>query len=67
MKTPKCYIDVSFSIEEDFSRFTSEDIAEFIANRELMTEMFKADLLERLDYFSSNIKDLGVTVSFEED
>lgn len=68
----KCYIDVNFTIEEDFTRFSDEDIVDFVDNRELVTALFKKDLLERLKYFShnandsGNIKDLEVTVTFED-
>lgn len=68
----KCYIDVNFTIEEDFTRFSDEDIVDFVDNRELVTALFKKDLLERLKYFShnandsDNIKDLEVTVTFED-
>lgn len=54
MKNLKCYIDVNFTVEEDFERFSDEDIADFIDNKELMTNLFKKDLLERLEYFSHN-------------
>jgi len=61
----KCYIDVNFTIEEDFTRFTEEEQREFINHKELMTTMFKDDLLERLQYFSKNIEDLNVAINFE--
>ena len=61
----KCFIDVNFTIEEDFNRFTDEDKIDFINNKELVTDLFKKDLLERLEYFSHNIKDLCVAVTFE--
>lgn len=61
----KCYIDVNFTIEEDFTRFTEEEQREFMNHKELMTAIFEDDLLERLQYFSKNIKDLGVTIDFE--
>lgn len=61
----KCYIDVNFTIEEDFTRFTKEEQQEFIDNKELMTAIFKDDLEERLIYFTDNIKDLNVTITFE--
>ena len=67
MKNLKCYIDVNFTIEEDFARVTDEDKADFIENKELMTALFKEDLLKRLDYFSQNIKDLNTVVTFESD
>ena len=66
MDNLKCYIDVNFTIEEDFSDFSIEDKKDFIDNRELMTRLFTQDLLQKLDYFSSNIKDLKVAVTFEE-
>lgn len=62
----KCYIDVNFTIEEDFARFTDKDISDFIDNKELMVAIFKDDLREKLEYFSDNVKDLDVTVTFEE-
>ena len=61
----KCYIDVNFTIEEDFTRFTEEEQQEFITNKELMTAVFKDDLEERLDYFTDDIKDLNVVITFE--
>lgn len=67
MKNLKCYIDVNFTIEEDFTRFSDEDKAKFIKNKELMTILFEEDLLKRLDYFSHNIKDLDAVVTFEGD
>ena len=67
MKNLKCYIDVNFTVEEDFERFSDEDKLDFINNRELMTDLFKKDLLERLNYFSQNIKGLDVLVTFEGD
>lgn len=66
MKNLKCYIDVNFTVEEDFERFTEKDVTDFIDNRGLVVELFKKDLLERLEYFSHNIKDLDVVVTFEE-
>ena len=66
MDNLKCYIDVNFTIEEDFSDFSIEDKKDFIDNRELMTRLFTQDLLQKLDYFSSNIKDLKVAGTFEE-
>lgn len=66
MKNLKCYIDVNFTVEEDFERFTEKDVTDFIDNRGLVVELFKQDLLERLEYFSHNIKDLDVVVTFEE-
>lgn len=65
MKNSKCYIDVGFTIEENLNRFTDKERAEFIENRELMTKLFKQDLLERLEYFSDNISNLNATISFE--
>lgn len=62
----KCYIDVNFTIEEDFTRFSDEDIVDFVDNKELMTDLFKKDLLERLEYFSHNIKNLEAVVTFED-
>lgn len=67
MKNLKCYIDVNFTVEEDFERFSDKDKLDFIKNKELMTDLFKKDLLERLEYFSHNIKDLDVIVTFEAD
>ena len=67
MKNLKCYIDVNFTVEEDFERFSEEDKLDFIKNKELMTDLFKKDLLERLECFSHNIKDLDVIVTFEAD
>mgnify|MGYP001079045650 CR=1 FL=1 len=61
----KCYIDVNFTIEEDFTRFTEEEQQEFMSHKELMTAIFKNDLLERLQHFSENIKDLDVVINFE--
>lgn len=67
MKNLKCYIDVNFTVEEDFERFSDEDKLDFIKNKKLMTDLFRKDLLERLNYFSHNIKDLDVLVTFEGD
>ena len=65
MDNLKCFIDVNFTIEEDLARFTNKDRQDFIANRELMTDLFKQDLLEKLEYFSGYIKNLNATISFE--
>lgn len=61
----KCYIDVNFTIEEDLSEYTDDDRDKFLQNKVKMVELFKNDLLNQLDY-SENIKDLDVTVTFEE-
>lgn len=66
MNNLKCFIDVNFTVEEDLSRFNEDDIKDFTENKDLMVELFKEDLLERLKYFSDNIKDLNATVTFEE-
>lgn len=66
MQNLKCYIDVNFTIEEDFTRFLDEDKQDFINNKELMTAIFKDDLLKRLEYFSSNVENLNVVITFEE-
>ena len=62
----KCYIDVNFTVEEDLSDYSSENIDKFIANKDKIVELFKEDLLNQLDY-SQTIKDLDVAVTFEED
>ena len=67
MKNLKCYIDVNFTIEKDFERYSDKDKADFIKNKELMTDLFKEDLLKKLDYFSQNIKDLNTVITFEGD
>ncbi len=61
----KCYIDVNFTIEEDLSEYTDDDRDKFLQNKVKMVHLFKNDLLGQLDY-SENIKDLDVTVTFEE-
>lgn len=66
MNNLKCFIDVKFTIEENLSRFDEDDIKAFTENKDLMAKLFKEDLLERLKYFSDNIKDLNATVTFEE-
>lgn len=66
MNNLKCFIDVNFTIEENLSRFDEDDIKAFTENKDLMAKLFKEDLLERLKYFSDNIKDLNATVTFEE-
>ena len=65
MKNLKCYIDVNFTIAEDFSGFSDEDKQDFIKNKELMMKMFKSDLLERLKFFSNDIENLDVVITFE--
>ena len=67
MKNLKCYIDVEFTIEESFDRFTDEEKVEFMENKELMLKLFEKDLLKRLEYFSDNIQDLKTTITFEGD
>lgn len=62
----KCYIDVNFTIEEDFTRFTKEEQQKFIDNKELMTAIFRDDLRKRLDYFTDDIKDLNIVITFED-
>lgn len=66
MNNLKCFVDVNFTVEEDLSRFNEDDIKDFTENKDLMAKLFKEDLLERLKYFSDNIKDLNATVTFEE-
>lgn len=61
----KCYIDVNFTVEEDLSEYPTEEIEKFINNKDEIIEMFKRDLLDQLDY-KEYIKDLDVTVTFEE-
>ena len=65
MKNLKCYIDVKFTIEEDFSEFTDEERVEFVENKELMEKLFRQDLLIQLEHFSSNVKDLQAVITFE--
>ena len=65
MKNLKCYIDVNFTVEEDFERFSDEDKIDFINNKEQIINLFKQDLINQLDY-SPYIKDLDVVVTFEE-
>lgn len=65
MKNLKCYIDVNFTIAEDFSGFSDKDKQDYIDNKELMMKMFKSDLLERLEFFSKSVEDLDVTITFE--
>lgn len=65
MKNLKCYIDVNFTVEEDFERFSDEDKLVFMNNKEQIINLFKQDLINQLDY-SPYIKDLDVVVTFEE-
>lgn len=67
MKNLKCYIDVEFTIEESFDRFTDEEKVEFMENKDLMLRLFEKDMLKRLEYFSNNIRDLKTTITFEGD
>lgn len=65
MQDLKCYIDVNFTIAENFARFSDKDKQGFIDNKELMTAMFKVDLLDKLKYFSDSIEGLDVAITFE--
>lgn len=60
------YIDVSFTIEEDVSRFTEMERETYLKNKENIVELYKNDLLRRLDYYAHDIKDMTVILNFEE-
>lgn len=65
MKNLKCYIDVAFTLEQDFDGFTDSEKVEFMENVGLMEVLFRKDMMEQLQYFSSNIKDLKTAITFE--
>ena len=66
MKNLKAYIDVNFTVEETFDDWTDKAVDKLLNEKQKLIDIFKADLLERLEYFSHNIKDLDVVVTFEE-
>ena len=65
MKNLMCYIDVNFTLEQDFDGFTDSEKVEFMENVGLMEVLFRKDMMEQLQYFSSNIKDLKTAITFE--
>ena len=66
MKKLKAYIDVNFTVEEFFDDWTDKAVDKLLTEKQNLINIFKADLLDRLDYYAHNIKDLDVIVTFEE-
>ena len=65
MTNLKAYIDVNFTVEETFDDWTDKAVDKLLSETQKLIDIFKADLLDRLDYYAHNIKDLSVVVTFE--
>ena len=61
----KTYIDVNFTVEEDWSEFTDEEKEKLFQKKQKIIDLFKKDLLSNLSYYADNIKDLNVALTYE--
>lgn len=62
----KAYIDVNFTIEDDLSNWDDEDKGEMIKNKDKLVDLFKKEFFSRYHDYKDDIKDLDITITFED-
>ena len=62
----KAYIDVIFTIEDDLSNWDDEDKNRIIKNKDKLVDIFKKEFFSRYHDYKDDIKDLDVTITFED-
>lgn len=62
----KAYIDVNFTIEDDLSNWDDKDKDRVIKNKDKLVGIFKKEFFSRYHDYKDDIKDLDVTITFED-